>query len=136
LPEIRADKGTPFISHASDGEEEETEKEGEDALFVEEGEQEEEAGEGLILSELSQRVAEVQKKGRNVERQKKRKADEMEAKAAGSGNIRSGTAIASGSGAPGAPTVRSTRAAIARGEASLARGRGGARGAYGRGKTS
>jgi DNA-binding GntR family transcriptional regulator len=72
----------------------------------------------------------VQKKGRNVERQKKRKADEMEAKAIGSGNIRSRTAIALSSslGAPGAPTVRLTRAAIARGEASLARGRGGARG--------
>ena len=80
-------------------------------------------------------VSGVQKKGRNVERQKKRKADEMEAKAIRSGNIRLGTAIASslGSGAPGAPTVRLTRAAIARGEASLARGRGGARG---RGRTS
>jgi hypothetical protein len=75
LPEIRANKGTPFISHASDGEEDETkEEEDEDALFVEECEQEEEAGEGLILSELSQRVAEytvevqarmVKKKGAN-----------------------------------------------------------------------
>lgn len=79
-------------------------------------------------------VSGVQKKGRNVERQKKRKADEMEAM--GSGSVKSGTAIASSSGAPGAPTVRSTRAAVARGEASLARGRGGARGAYGRGRTS
>jgi hypothetical protein len=54
----------------------------------------------------------------------------MEAKAIGLGNIRLGTAIASSSslGAPGAPTMRLTRAAIARGEALLARGRGGARG--------
>jgi hypothetical protein len=73
----------------------------------------------------------VQKKGQNIERQKKRKADEIEA--AGSSDVRSGTAIASGSGAP---TVRSTRAAVARGEASLARGRGGARGAHRRGRTS
>ena len=80
-------------------------------------------------------VSGVQKKGRNVERQK-RKADEMEAEAIGSGSIRSGTAIASGLGAPGAPTVRSTRAAIARGEASLARGRGGARGIHKRGRIS
>jgi hypothetical protein len=54
LPEIRANKGTPFISHASNSEEDETkEEEDKDALFVEECEQEEEAGEGLILSELS-----------------------------------------------------------------------------------
>ena len=50
--------------------------------------------------------------------------------------MRSGTAIASGLGEPGAPTVRSTRAAIARGEALLARGRGGARGIYKRGRIS
>ena len=60
----------------------------------------------------------------------------MEAKAIRSGNIRSGTAIALGLGAPGAPTVRSTRAAIARGEALLARGRGGARDIYKRGRIS
>jgi len=81
LPDIRADKGTPFISHASDGEEDETEEEeegeDEDALFVEEGEQEEEAGEGLILSELSQRVAEytVEVQARMV---KKKGADSLE----------------------------------------------------------
>ena len=57
LPEICTNKGTPFISYMSNGEEDKTkeEEEGkdEDALFVKEGEQEEEAGEGLILSELS-----------------------------------------------------------------------------------
>jgi hypothetical protein len=57
LPDIRANKGTPFISHASDGKEDKTkeEEEGkdEDALFVKEGKQEEEAREGFILSELS-----------------------------------------------------------------------------------
>jgi len=57
LPNIRANKGTPFISHALDGEEDETkeeeEGEDEDALFVKESEQEEEAREGLILSKLS-----------------------------------------------------------------------------------
>jgi len=59
----------------------------------------------------------------------------MEAKAIRSGNIRLRTAIASSLSlrAPGAPTVRLTRAAIARGEALLARGRGGARK---RGRTS
>ena len=77
----------------------------------------------------------VQKKGRNVKRQK-RKANEIEAKAIGSGSIRSGIAIALGLGALGAPIVRSTRAAIARGEASLARGRGGARSIYRRGRIS
>jgi hypothetical protein len=56
--------------------------------------------------------------------------------AMGLGSVKLGTTIVSGSGAPGAPTVRSTRAAVARGEASLARGRGGARGAHGRGRTS
>ena len=60
----------------------------------------------------------------------------MEAKAIRSGNIRSGTTIALGLGAPGAPIIRSTRAAIARGEALLAKGRGGARGIYKRGKIS
>ena len=60
----------------------------------------------------------------------------MEAKAVRSGNIRSGIAIASSLRAPGAPIVRSTRAAIARGEASLARGRGGARSIYRRGRIS
>ena len=56
MPNIRANKGTPFISHALDGKEDKTkeeEEEGEDALFVKEGEQVEEAREGLILSELS-----------------------------------------------------------------------------------
>ena len=56
MPNIRANKGTPFISYASDGKEDKTkEEEGkdEDALFVKEGEQEEEAREGLILFELS-----------------------------------------------------------------------------------
>jgi len=57
LPNIRANKGTPFISHALDGKEDKTkeEEEGEDkdALFVKESEQEEEAREGLILFELS-----------------------------------------------------------------------------------
>jgi hypothetical protein len=60
LPNIRADKGTPFISYILDGKEDETkeeEKEGKDALFVEEDKQKEEAGEGCILSKLSQRVA-------------------------------------------------------------------------------
>ena len=60
----------------------------------------------------------------------------MEAKAIRSGNIRSGTAIALGLRASGAPIVRSTRAAIARGEALLARGRGGARGIHKRGRIS
>ena len=60
----------------------------------------------------------------------------MEAKAIRSGSIRSRTAIALSLRAPGAPTVRSTRAAIARGKALLARGRGGARGIHGRGRTS
>jgi len=57
LPNIRANKGTPFISHALNGKEdktkEEEEGEDEDALFIKEGEQEEEAREGLILSKLS-----------------------------------------------------------------------------------
>jgi len=60
----------------------------------------------------------------------------MEAKAIRSGSIRSGTAIALGLRAPGAPIVRSIRAAIVRGEALLARGRGGARGIYRRGRIS
>ena len=57
MPDIHANKGTPFISHASDSKEDKTkeEEEGkdEDALFVKEGEQEEEVREGLILSKLS-----------------------------------------------------------------------------------
>jgi hypothetical protein len=55
LPDIRANKGTPFISHASNSKEDKTKEEGkdEDALFVKEGKQEEEARESLILSELS-----------------------------------------------------------------------------------
>jgi hypothetical protein len=60
----------------------------------------------------------VQKKGQNIEQQKKRKIDEIEA--VGLGSVRSGTAIALGLGAR-APIVRSTRAAVARGEALLAR---------------
>ena len=60
----------------------------------------------------------VQKKGQNIEQQKKRKANEMEI--AESGTIRLRTAIALGLGAR-APIVRSTRAAVARGEALLAR---------------
>jgi len=57
LPDIRANKGTPFISYALNGKEDKTkeEEEGKDenALFVKEGKQEEEAREGLILSKLS-----------------------------------------------------------------------------------
>jgi hypothetical protein len=54
LLKIRANKGTPFISHASNSKEDEIkEEEDEDALFIKECKQEEEAGEGLILSELS-----------------------------------------------------------------------------------
>ena len=57
MPNIRANKGTRFISHALNGKEdktkEEEEGEDEDALFIKEGEQEEEAREGLILSKLS-----------------------------------------------------------------------------------
>ena len=49
-----------------------------------------------------------------------------------SGTIRSRTAIALSLRAPGAPIVRLTRAAITRGEALLARGRGGARARRGR----
>ena len=53
----------------------------------------------------------------------------MEAKAIRLGNIRLGTTIALSLSlrAPGAPIVRLIRAAIARGEALLARSRGGAR---------
>jgi hypothetical protein len=59
----------------------------------------------------------------------------MKVKAIRLGNIRLRTTIASSLGlrAPGAPTMRLIRAAIARGEALLARGRGDARR---RGKTS
>jgi hypothetical protein len=54
LLEIRANKGTPFISYALNSKEDETkEEEDENALFIKEYEQEEEVGEGLILSELS-----------------------------------------------------------------------------------
>ena len=49
-----------------------------------------------------------------------------------SGTIRLRTAIALGLGAPGAPIIRLIRAAIARGEALLARGRGGTRAKRGR----
>ena len=52
---ICTNKGTPFISYALNSKEDKTkeEEEGKDALFVKEGKQEEEAKEGLILSELS-----------------------------------------------------------------------------------
>ena len=56
MPNIRANKGTPFISYALDGKEDETKEEeskDEDALFIKESKQEEEAREGLILSKLS-----------------------------------------------------------------------------------
>jgi len=56
LLNICANKGTPFISYALNSKEDKTkEEEGKDkdALFVKEGKQEEEAKEGLILSELS-----------------------------------------------------------------------------------
>ena len=56
MPDICTNKGTPFISHALNDKEDKTkeeEGEDEDALFVKEGKQEEEAREGLILSELS-----------------------------------------------------------------------------------
>ena len=74
----------------------------------------------------------VQKKGRNVKRQKKKKANKIEAKAIRLSNIRLKTIIALSLRAPGAPIVRLTRAVIARGEALLARGRGGARARRGR----
>ena len=52
--EICTNKGTPFISYILDSKEDKAkEEEGEDALFVKKGKQEEEVGEGLILSELS-----------------------------------------------------------------------------------
>ena len=54
--EICTNKGTPFISYILDSKEDkakEEEGEDEDALFIKEGEQEEEAREGLILSKLS-----------------------------------------------------------------------------------
>jgi len=54
LPDICANKGTPFISYMSNGKEDKTkEEEDKDALFVKECKQEEEVREGLILSELS-----------------------------------------------------------------------------------
>ena len=57
MPNIRANKGTPFISYASNSKEDKTkeEEEGkdEDALFIKESEQKEEVREGLILSKLS-----------------------------------------------------------------------------------
>jgi hypothetical protein len=54
LPNIRANKGTSFISYTLDSKEDKTkEEEGEDALFVKESKQEKEAKEGLILSKLS-----------------------------------------------------------------------------------
>ena len=67
----------------------------------------------------------VQKAGKNTERAKKRKADEMIVRGRSS-DIRSRTTIASGSrsGALGEPIVRDTRAAAKRGRTSLNRGRG------------
>ena len=54
MPNICANKGTPFISHASNSKEDKTkEEEDKDALFVKEDKQEEEVGEGLILFKLS-----------------------------------------------------------------------------------
>ena len=56
MPDICANKGTPFISYALNSKEDKIkEKESKDknALFIKEGKQEEEAREGLILSELS-----------------------------------------------------------------------------------
>ena len=60
----------------------------------------------------------------------------MEAKAIRLSNIRLKTIITLSLRAPKALTARLTRAAIARGEALLARGRGGARGIYKRGRIS
>jgi len=80
-------------------------------------------------------VSAVQKASRNVERAKKRRADEMAARGE-SGDVTSGTAIASSSGtsgAPGEPIIRDTRAAAARGRLALDRGRGGGRGRGSRG---
>jgi len=54
LFKICTNKGTPFISYTSNSKEDKTkEEEDEDALFIKEYKQEEEAREGLILSELS-----------------------------------------------------------------------------------
>jgi len=57
LPNICANKGTPFISYALNSKKDKTKEEEEskdkDALFVKEGKQKEEAREGLILSKLS-----------------------------------------------------------------------------------
>jgi len=54
LPKLRANKGTPFISYTLNSKEDKTkEEEGKDTLFIKESKQEEEAREGLILSELS-----------------------------------------------------------------------------------
>jgi hypothetical protein len=55
LLEICTNKGTLFISYMLNSKEDEIkeEEESENALFVKEGKQEEEAREGLILSELS-----------------------------------------------------------------------------------
>ena len=78
-------------------------------------------------------VSVVQKAGRKDKQAKKRKADKMIA-GGGSGDVRSGTTIASGSGtsealeALGELTVRNTRAVAARGREALNRGRGGPRG--------
>ena len=70
-------------------------------------------------------VSAVQKASRNTEQAKKRKADEMIVRGRSS-DIRLRTTIASssGSGAPGEPIVRDTRAAAKRGRTSLNRGKG------------
>ena len=67
----------------------------------------------------------VQKAGKNTERAKKRKADEIIVRGKSS-DIRLGTAIALGlgSGALGELIVRDTRAAAKRGRTSLNRGKG------------
>jgi len=60
LLEICANKGTLFISYTLDSKEDKIKKEegkDKDALFIKEGKQKEEAREGLILFELSYRVA-------------------------------------------------------------------------------
>jgi len=54
LLKLYTNKGTPFISYASNSKEDKTkEEESKDALFIKEGKQKEEARKGLILSELS-----------------------------------------------------------------------------------
>ena len=70
-------------------------------------------------------ISTVQKASTNTEQAKKRKANEMIVRG-GSSDIRSGTAIASGSrsGALGELIVRYTRAVAKRGRTSLNKGKG------------